>query len=331
MLKTLIAILTPALAVFLILTFMKGCFSMSAVPPPDGLAQIAEPSGHDSASYSPSVPPAIESEWGADAKFVLLHPLINGRDIGWFIFDTGASGCTITADAASAAALSPIGSTPLQNDTMTTVFRADELRLGPLLLRAIKLTGINMSSSSLAFGRPVVGILGRDITSVAIVELDGPARAVRLHAPGSPPPPSTTPHSIEMIHALPHLRCDYAGNNRGLFILDTGADAGIHFFDHAVQHAALLTSPSVTITSSRTQITLGSRAKIREGSIADFRIDARQYAPARATFAEPNDVPSAMLNDADGLIGMRLLNRFDVFIDEPAARIYVAEPPPPKH
>lgn len=34
---------------------------------------------------------------------MLVHPRVNGKDVGWFILDTGSSACTIAAAAAGAA------------------------------------------------------------------------------------------------------------------------------------------------------------------------------------------------------------------------------------
>lgn len=300
---------------------LPGCFSMSAVPPPPGLTEAERPDGHVAARFDTAASAETESDWGKNATFILLHPMINGHDVGWFIFDTGASGCAITSVAAAKAGLPATGTTRLQGETRTTVYHADTLRVGPLTLAGLNMTGLNMSRSSGAFGREVVGILGRNVCTSAIVELDGPGRVVRLHAPGDSNATAQAWIPVEMRRNLPHVRCDYAGAGSGLFVIDTGADATVHFLGSAVERHALTQAGGVRITGGRTQITFGSVGRIKEGTVQDFRIGPRQYGPLTATFATPGDSPSNVLPDVDGLIGLGLMREFTVFLDEAHGRV----------
>jgi Aspartyl protease len=308
--------------------FLAGCFSMSAVPPPAGLAQAERPNGHDSAHLDTAAKSEIESDWGSDGAFILLHPKVNGHDVGWFILDSGASGCTITADAATRAGLPAIGSTRLQGETRTTVFRCESLGVGPLTLTGLHMTGLNMSRSSQAFGRPVAGILGRNVFASAVVELDGPGRAVRLHdAQVENNRSELLSVPVEMRRGLPNIRCAYADIGEGLFVVDTGADATVHFLGLAVERYGLTKAAGVTITGAKSQITFGSMRRIDEGSVDDFRIGGRQFGPRVATFARPGDAPSKLLPDVDGLVGMGLMREFRLFVDEPHGCIRFAARP----
>lgn len=301
---------------------LSGCFAMSAVPPAEGLMQVERPDGHDATRFDTAASAEAESDWGQSANFILLHPTINGCDVGWFIFDTGASGCTITADAAARAGLSAIGTTKIQGTTSTTVYGCDSLTVGPLTLTGLRMTGLNMGRSSGAFGRSVVGILGRNVCSSAIVELDGPGRAVRLHDPeGDSESGALASVPVEMHMNLPHVRGAYLGVGDGLFLIDTGADATVHFFASALERHGLAQAKGVTMTGGKLQSTFGSVARIDTGSVDSFRIGGQQFGPLAATFARPGDAPSKTLPDADGLIGVGLMRMCTVFLDEPHGRV----------
>ncbi len=306
---------------------------MSAVPPPQGLEPLPDPTSHDTAVVDRAAPAEVESEWGRGGSFVLVHPTVNGRDIGWFILDSGASGSTITAQAARAAGLDAAGTTRIQGTEVTTVFRCRELRVGPLRFEGIHLTGLDMHRSSQAFGREIAGILGRNVFESAVVVLDGPSRTVRLHDPaaadavaGAVSASAVEWLPITMVRELPQVPVTFAGDHSGSFILDTGADASIHFFHGTVTECGLLQSPGVHPAGTKTQVTFGSRATVRDGTIDDLRIGSRQVGPISATFAEPGDAPSRRLEGSDGLVGMGLMRRFVVVVDEPGARVAFVTP-----
>lgn len=307
---------------------------MSAVTPPPGLAAIEGAARHESARVDASKSPEVPSDWGTKGEFILVRPLLNGRDVGWFIFDTGASGCTITAEAAAKAGLPAIGTTRIQGQFDTVVYRCDSLQVGPMTLEGLNMAGLDMHHSSMAFGHQVAGILGRNVCSSAIVELDGPAREVRLIDPDTPPPIADVASSskgavwipIEMQRGLPWLRCTYGSGAVGLFVLDTGANATVHFLGSAVERHQLTHASGVTLNGRRRQITFGATTPIDVGTIDSFMIGGRQFGPLAAAFAEPGDAPSRVLSEGDGMIGMGFMKHFVVTLDEPRERVSFADP-----
>lgn len=320
-------LLARAAAIALSTMLLVGCFSMSPVPPHAGLRPIESPDAHAAARFDGRAPREIESDWGPEGTFVLVHPILNGRDVGWFLFDTGASGCTITAVAAAAAGLPAIGSTLLQGTEPSTLYDCDSLTLGPLTLTGLHMTGLNFHHASGAFGRPVVGILGRNVCASSVVELDGPRRSVRLHDPdGVRLADERLAVAVTLRYGVPFLRATFpaasdSGRRDGLFLLDTGADVAVHFVAAAVESAGLAHAPGVRITGGGHQRTFGSLARVDTGSIDVFEVGAQQFGPLAVTFARSGDLEARALRDADGLIGMGLLRTCTVFLDEPHGRI----------
>lgn len=312
-------------ATFAMTVSLAGCLSLNADAPRRDLPSIPHPNSHAASSLDASASPEVPSDWGEEGDFILLHPTLNSKDVGWFIFDTGATGCTITAAAAEAAGLMPIGRTNLQGDTPTTVFRCSTLRLGPLTLTDLNMSGLNLHQASAAFGRNVVGIIGQNICSSAVIEIDGPSRRLRLYDPSQAPATDAARwHPVEMRNGLPHTRCEYAGAAAGDFLIDTGANAGIHFFHPAVNRSDLLNNPSVQLAGSKSQITFGSLKRVDAGTLADFRIAGRQFATVPATFARSDDPTAHRFPEDDGLIGMALLCRSVFLLDFTHSRLAIS-------
>jgi hypothetical protein len=313
---------------------LVGCFALRPVPPAPDLVLVPNAATHASAAFDCDMPNEIPSEWGTHGAFILVHPSINGRDVGWFILDTGASGSTISAGAAAAAGLPAIGKAVLAGPTTTAtaspvesaVYRCDALRLGPLTLEGLTLTGLDFEHASGTFGRPIAGILGRNLLTSAVVEIDGPARAVRLHgADDAPRSDGAADVPIEMRRGLPHVRASFADGLDGLFLLDTGANVGVHVAAETVERESLLEAHQgvrgITIDDAQELITFGSSERVDAGTIESFRIGTLECGPVRATFGRPNGTERRRDAEVDGRIGMELMVRFVVVFDVSRGRV----------
>ncbi|MBL9149840.1 MAG: retropepsin-like domain-containing protein [Phycisphaerae bacterium] len=308
---------------------LVGCFALRPVPPAPDLALVPNAATHASSAFDRSLPNEIASEWGRRGAFILVHPWLNGRDVGWFILDTGASGSTISADAAAAAGLAAIGKTVIAGPTTaaaspieSTVYRCDALRLGPLTLQGLSMTGLDVEHASGTFGRPIAGILGQNVFTSAIVELDGPARAVRLHAVDDVHPlDGATIVPIEMRRGLPHVRASFSQVRDALFLLDTGANVGVHVAAEAVERDALQEARGITIDGGQELLTFGSSERVDAGTIESFRIGTLECGPLRATFGRPRGTERRRDTGVDGRIGMGVLVRHVVVFDVPNGRV----------
>jgi predicted aspartyl protease len=67
---------------------------------------------------------------------VLVHPTIDGVDVGWLIFDTGAGSSTVLhRGAAARLQLTPVGAGPITSIMGTArsrILRGTSLEIGPL-------------------------------------------------------------------------------------------------------------------------------------------------------------------------------------------------------
>ena len=300
---------------------LASCVSMKPVRPPSELRPVAIGDGKGSArtTVDPGRSPQVELHWDGRGP-LMVRPEINEIDVGWFVLDTGASGMLISGKAADEAGLLAIGTTRLQDGSDTTVFLGESFQLGPLTLNGTKYAGVEIPCSSSVFGSKAVGICGFDLLAQTVFELDASGKAIRIYDPATYVlPQDATWQPLELHIGLPHAWCEFEGNHRGLFVLDSGYGDSVAFFDNAVEQFDLLADRK---TRGRWIINFGAATKIRVGPLDWFqlgrtRIDDIQ----RAHFATQPMRLYLGPDDVMGLVGMKLMSRFRVVFDYSNNRI----------
>jgi len=305
-----------SLCILALSSLLGSCVSMKAVKPSRELRPVAIGDGKGSArtTVDAGLSPQVELDWDGGSGALMVRPLINDIDVGWFVLDTGASGMLISGKAAGEAGLLPLGTTRLQNGSATTVFIGESFQLGPLTLNGTKYAGVDIPHSSSVFGKKAVGICGFDLLAQTVFELDASARAVRIYDPATYVLPETaTWQPLELHIGLAHAWCEFEGDHRGLFVLDAGYGESVAFFDTTVEQFDMLADRK---TRGRWIVNFGATTKIREGPLDWFqlgqtRIDDIQ----RAHFATQPVRIYLGPDDVMGLVGMKLMSRFRVVFD----------------
>jgi hypothetical protein len=182
-----------------LLACLAGCFHGSPVVPPPAVAVMPfDPYG--GAIYVPAV--------------------VNG-DSAWLMFDTGLSRTGLDRAWAKS-----VGATPATDTSVSAVVQT--LRLGDLQLDRYRTALYPLDGLSEASGRLQQGLLGHDVLHRFAVEIDYPARLVRLFAAASyryAGPGSAVPFTPDA--DLPLLRAKIKVRGRrdiaARLLLDTGA------------------------------------------------------------------------------------------------------------
>jgi hypothetical protein len=137
------------------------------------------------AAFDAALPPSAPA-WLTPSGHLLVRPSIDGAPpAGFFLLDTGASGCVIEAGAADALGLPAFGElhvTGMAGKVPSRFRRAATLTLGPLTVRRVAM--MEMACSGLVRGAPgpVLGIVGFDVFRRAVVDI--PALGGLLSARG---------------------------------------------------------------------------------------------------------------------------------------------------
>lgn len=197
--------------------------------------------------FDPSVPEMVETTRCEDGH-ILVHPVVSGRDVGWFMVDTGAgSMCVDSAvgDSLGLRALRPTRLFGIAGRALGTRCRIPLFTLGPMSIRNLPCDTMDLSAASKALGRKIAGIVGYDVFRRAVVEIP-PQGAVRIRKPGMPIK-GATPLAFEGGTPVVALECE---RGAGMFMIDTGSNAPVVFFSPFVQRTRLLEGRDITKASA---------------------------------------------------------------------------------
>jgi len=128
----------------------------------------------DDISFDPSKPAEAECK-RAVTGHLLVHPLIDGKDLGWFILDSGAEVMCIDKATADDAKIPSIGREPVTGvgGNVESTFRpVDEFVLGPATMRHVFFCDLDLRQLSGFFGVKIAGIVGADFFRRAIITVD---------------------------------------------------------------------------------------------------------------------------------------------------------------
>ncbi|HKB16140.1 MAG TPA: aspartyl protease family protein, partial [Planctomycetota bacterium] len=303
-------------------------FAISSVAPAEAPAgSFAMPASRPSrASFDPSAPPAIETR-RAPTGHLLVHPRVAGRDLGWFVLDTGAGAEVIDRKAADAADMPSVGRTITAGAgaaVTPTVFReGGRLDLGPFSLERALYTEMDLSPIGAAMGVSLAGILGYGVFARSVVAIDLAEPRVEIHDPARFAGEGLEWQVLLLHGRHPHVRARFEGKE-GLFRIDTGSGQGhVAFHAPAVERLKLLEGRPVR---SARAAGAGGLFEIRMGSVSSFELGGRTFEETPAIFALRG---AGALDDptTEGTIGAPLLANFHTVFDYRRARIaFVPEP-----
>lgn len=270
--------------------------------------------------YDAAIPASLEVKRVATGH-LLVKPLVNGQDVGWFIFDTGAGASVLSPDAAAKLGIERIGSiaaSGVGGTVQSGFYRVDALTIGPVTVHGQALIGLDLSFLKPYFGVDVGGLLGYDLLARCVAEIDMSAAAIALHDPGAYAlPEGGMWQELLLAGRQAVVHAEFEGHD-ALFRLDTGA-AGSSIMFHAptVERLGLLEGRDTAPTQAAG---VGGVVAARTGMLKSFTFAGHEYTSFAAQFATERKGAFA---DAytDGNIGGVVLNPFRVVFDYPRRRV----------
>ncbi len=165
----------------------------------------------------------------AKTGHLLCRPLVNGKQFDWFFFDTGAGGTILTPEVIDALGLERFGQVPVSGigeGMMSSFVRAESIEVGPVTMTGALATEIDLSFVANAIGEKVSGIVGFNLLSRCIAEIDQKGGVVKLHDPAvflaSEEAKGLTWSRLVTYERHPCVEASFEGHT-GFFKLDTGA------------------------------------------------------------------------------------------------------------
>ena len=272
------------------------------------------------ARFDAAVAPALEVKRVASGH-LLVHPKVDGEDLGWFIFDSGAGINCISTEVTEALAEGPfgeIGARGVGGDVPAHFWRADQLVLGPLTIDDPIFMGLDLAFLERPFGVPVAGILGFEFLARCVAELDMQAGAIALFDPATYALPAGGRWEDVLLYGRhPCVRASFE-EREGVFKIDTGAADDTVTLHYQVVHDLDLTAGRDTQASQSGGV--GGNVGTRVGQLATFTLGGHEFRALPASFALEDK--GAFADDyVWGNIGGKLLEPFRLVFDYPGGRL----------
>jgi hypothetical protein len=265
-------------------------------------------------------------------RHVVVDGRIGNQDHLRIVIDTGASGSVLDDARAASLGLALSGSQTSRGAGGVqegSTARGVDLDLAGFALRDQTVGTLSLASLSAQSGHPFDGIVGWSLLADHVVEIDYPARCVRVHDPGAYRylgPGVAIP--ITFKDRLPYVKAKLTLPDgralAGKFVIDTGASTNLILSAQEVEREGILASLGKTIgmqargVGGAHDVQLARVAKLEIGGIALDRPIAAIQEPGPGYISAPGTV---------GNIGGGILSRFKVVLDYPRKRI-VLEPGP---
>ncbi len=273
--------------------------------------------------FDESIAPQLEVK-RVKSGHLLVHPRIDGVDRGWFIFDSGAGTNCISKGVTDGLA-GPIGeilATGVGGSNATHLWRARELSIGPVRVADPVFIELDLSFLEQHFGVPVGGILGYELLSRCVAQVDMAQSRIALHDPARFTAPANTAWSKAWIYGRrPCVDASFEGRE-GVFLIDTGAASDTVTLHYQVVADLKLLEGRDTHESKSGGV--GGFVATRDGVLDRFELGGRVFEALPASFAVEDK--GALANDyVWGNIGGKLLEPFELIFDYPGERVGFVE------
>lgn len=273
----------------------------------------------DDTRFTPDAPAQLELRQ-APTGHLLVHPRIDGQDLGWFIFDTGAGTNCISNSVVDRLGGEPFGEVPAKGvggTVLSRFWRAGALELGPVTIADPIFIGLDLEFLNAPFGVEVGGIIGYELLARCTVEFDLEAPYIALFDPEHYELEGGTWTEVLLDGRLPCVRASLEGRE-GVFKLDTGA-AGDTITVHspAVRELGLLEGRT---TRAGRAGGVGGQVPVRDGNLESFELGGHQFGAIPASFATTDE--GVFANPyVWGNLGGRVMSPFLLVFDYPHRRL----------
>jgi Aspartyl protease len=249
---------------------------------------------------------------------------IGGREAGPFLIDTGVSDLFFDVELAKALNLSLWGKNVHRETKQQIKFgTVASLEIGPMVLQNTRVAVLNFSSLTPAFGERLAGLLGYPFFAKAVIEVNYPKQSISCFDPQHYRLPRGEWQPLTLKSNRPALTARFEGNRDGLFMLDTGSTATVHFFPGFIEKHALLDHRDV---SKATRSRVSGAYELLVGEIAWFELAGRRFEKPTVGFRLPNRPESEGTEGFAGVIGHGFMREFIVVFNYPESKVALLRP-----
>eukprot|EP00250_Pteridium_aquilinum_P008110 c17680_g1_i1 orf=119-1924(+) len=270
-----------------------------------------------------SCPPLVQMNRSRTGHYV-IRPLINGREAGNFIVDTGTGTLAITQRMARQLGLSTFGEVHATSisggHTLSTRFsRGSSFELGPLLIKDPVFVQIGIDKLL----KDAEGLCGFDIFYDSIVEMSNRDRTLSLYDPASyeasPRGRGLQWQKMYLYDRVPHMLAKINGREV-LLMLDTGAAGpGLMFPSSAVQGFDDQQTADMPATIGRGRTLYVSHADY--GNVQNFEIGGCSFTDLTAMVPNKSGQQMGLSGYCAGVVCAEMMKHFTIVLDYGNGRI----------
>ena len=265
------------------------------------------------ARFSTETPSEIEMQ-RTFTGHLLVQPLINGRDEGWFLLDSGAAAMVIDSRVAEELEMASFGEVLAVGGAGRVRARyreGRELKLGPLTLEDPIFIELDIGFLSSIFGVEVAGICGYDVFAHAVVEMEPANDYAAIHDPTSFELADGSWQGLVLDERIPCIQARFEGGHSGLFKIDTGANGTVTFHAPAVARLGLLQGRELQRAKTGG---VGGLGDVLMGTLEWFELGGRRFDSPTVGFSR-TDIGGLADPYTLGNLGQGLLSSFRLVFD----------------
>lgn len=269
-------------------------------------------------TWDPAVSGVLEVR-RAPTGHLLVHPMVDGKDVGWFIFDSGAGANVLASGALEALGVEAFGEVPavgVGGTTRARFVRPSSVAIGPMTYAEPLMVEMDLAFLEPYMGVKVGGILGFSFLARCVAEVDFAEGRISIHDPAAFDR-STHPWTPMVLdERIPCVRASIEGHE-GWFRLDTGANGYVTIHEPAVRALGLLDGREAKDSQLGG---VGGFVKAKKVTLSSFEIGGQRIEGMVADLAIER---VGAFGDANsmGNIGNTLIRRFRVVFDYPHSRL----------
>jgi hypothetical protein len=274
----------------------------------------------DDTKFDPTASPDLVVKV-ATTGHALVRPKVDGQEIGWFMFDTGAAGTMIDPTAAAKLKLKSLSSTAVtspRGNEQSSILQGASLALGGMTIAKPYFVTMDLAYVRDGTGDDIFGIVGYDILSRCVCEITLADDSIKLFDPKSYRLERGSWQPLTLNQSVPVVSATFEGGRKGLFRIDAGSSgpngvANVIFHSPTVSEFHLLRGRKVD------KMNLGP-SKVAMGNVAYFELAGHRFDNPKVVFAIDRQGP---LGDdyLEGNIGVDFLKPFRLVLDLPSERV----------
>jgi hypothetical protein len=250
---------------------------------------------------------------------IIVHPTVQGKDVGWFLLDSGAGGMVIDTNVAKELGAEKFGELNVGGVggvTESGYYNIKDFSLGPATVSELHFIDLDLGQLTSIFREKIAGIVGFDFFRRATVEVDVEDGRVAVYSPHQYGNSRAAWERLLLDGRHPTVSAEFEGH-KGQFRLDTGANGTVTFNAPTVARHKLLEQRAVQDTGLAG---VGGLLWVKVGVLKSFKLGTKVFEDIETTFATSSQGIFGQ-DFLAGNIGQDLLKPFRVVLDYPNERL----------